>query len=256
MGWRFRRSVKVLPGVRLNISKSGISTSIGGPGATLNIGPKGTRQTVGLPGSGVSHSTFTPEKQGRVQGPGPGKDGGLGGCAVIFIALVLLVMIGRCVGGSAIPEPDASGAAASEAAFADPTGAATNFADGDEVAISTASLRTRSEPSSTGTVVGTLHRGETVKVLRRSGEWLQVAKGATQVWIAASHVRAKAPDRQGFLSTQAPNRHHGPAKSHKRKSSGSSGFDEGCPCGGSRVCVGPRGGRYCITSASNKRYGV
>ena len=29
----------------------------------------------------------------------------------------------------------------------------------------------------------------------------------------------------------------------------------GCPCGGGRVCVGPRGGRYCITSGGNKRYG-
>lgn len=29
-----------------------------------------------------------------------------------------------------------------------------------------------------------------------------------------------------------------------------------CPCNGGDVCVGPRGGRYCITSSGNKRYGV
>ncbi|NOW46684.1 putative membrane protein [Novosphingobium sp. SG751A] len=29
-----------------------------------------------------------------------------------------------------------------------------------------------------------------------------------------------------------------------------------CPCNGGNVCVGPRGGRYCITSGGNKRYGV
>jgi hypothetical protein len=29
-----------------------------------------------------------------------------------------------------------------------------------------------------------------------------------------------------------------------------------CPCSGTRVCVGPRGGRYCITSGGRKRYGV
>jgi hypothetical protein len=29
-----------------------------------------------------------------------------------------------------------------------------------------------------------------------------------------------------------------------------------CPCNGGDVCVGPRGGRYCITSGGNKRYGV
>jgi len=29
-----------------------------------------------------------------------------------------------------------------------------------------------------------------------------------------------------------------------------------CPCSGSNICIGPRGGRYCITSGGNKRYGV
>lgn len=32
--------------------------------------------------------------------------------------------------------------------------------------------------------------------------------------------------------------------------------DGECPCNGGKVCVGPRGGRYCITSSGNKRYGV
>lgn len=29
-----------------------------------------------------------------------------------------------------------------------------------------------------------------------------------------------------------------------------------CPCNGGKVCIGPRGGRYCITRGGNKRYGV
>ena len=29
-----------------------------------------------------------------------------------------------------------------------------------------------------------------------------------------------------------------------------------CLCNGGNVCVGPRGGRYCITSSGKKRYGV
>jgi len=32
--------------------------------------------------------------------------------------------------------------------------------------------------------------------------------------------------------------------------------DGSCPCNGGKICVGPRGGRYCITSGGNKRYGV
>ena len=45
MGWRFRRSLKIMPGVHLNISKRGVSSlSLGGRGATLNLGKRGVRQ--------------------------------------------------------------------------------------------------------------------------------------------------------------------------------------------------------------------
>ncbi|MDG2535263.1 hypothetical protein P6144_16500 [Sphingomonas sp. HITSZ_GF] len=42
----------------------------------------------------------------------------------------------------------------------------------------------------------------------------------------------------------------------KRRSYGGDYYGSGCPCSGRQVCIGPRGGRYCITSGGNKRYGV
>ncbi|MDR9777657.1 DUF4236 domain-containing protein, partial [Rhizobium hidalgonense] len=49
MGFRFRRSIKVLPGVRLNISKTGVtSVSIGGKGLTVNRSRKGTLVTTSI----------------------------------------------------------------------------------------------------------------------------------------------------------------------------------------------------------------
>ncbi|MBS1726417.1 MAG: DUF4236 domain-containing protein [Armatimonadetes bacterium] len=56
MGLRFHRSFKLFPGVRLNVSKSGFSTSFGVRGATINVGPRGVRGTVGIPGTGLSYS--------------------------------------------------------------------------------------------------------------------------------------------------------------------------------------------------------
>ncbi|MHC6050771.1 DUF4236 domain-containing protein [Ralstonia solanacearum] len=50
MGWSFRRSVKIAPGIRLNFSKSGISTSIGVKGLTYNT--RG-RVTASIPGTGI-----------------------------------------------------------------------------------------------------------------------------------------------------------------------------------------------------------
>ncbi|MEI8238465.1 MAG: DUF4236 domain-containing protein [Actinomycetota bacterium] len=59
MSFRFRRSITIVPGVRLNLSKSGISTSIGPRGATINIGHGRVSSTVGLPGTGMSYRTST-----------------------------------------------------------------------------------------------------------------------------------------------------------------------------------------------------
>ena len=53
---RFSRHFKVIPGIRFNLSNSGVSTSVGRRGAWFTIGPKGTRSTVGLPGSGLSYT--------------------------------------------------------------------------------------------------------------------------------------------------------------------------------------------------------
>jgi len=57
MGYfRFRRSFRLFPGVRMNLSKSGVSTSVGRRGLWFTIGPRGTRETVGIPGTGISYT--------------------------------------------------------------------------------------------------------------------------------------------------------------------------------------------------------
>ena len=55
MGWRFRHSFKIIPGVRLNLSKSGLSASIGTAPFTVNVGPRGVYGTASLPGTGISY---------------------------------------------------------------------------------------------------------------------------------------------------------------------------------------------------------
>lgn len=65
MGFRFQRRIKLLPGVRLNISKSGISTSVGGRGLTYNS--RGM-VTAGIPGTGLSYRHNLNAGQGNAQG--------------------------------------------------------------------------------------------------------------------------------------------------------------------------------------------
>jgi Protein of unknown function (DUF4236) len=55
MGYfRFSRRVRIAPGVHLNLSKTGMSMTLGGPGASLNIGRR-SRATLGMPGTGLSY---------------------------------------------------------------------------------------------------------------------------------------------------------------------------------------------------------
>ena len=54
--FRFRRSIKLFPGVRWNIGKKSSSLSIGGRGAHYTVGTSGTRTTVGIPGTGLSYT--------------------------------------------------------------------------------------------------------------------------------------------------------------------------------------------------------
>lgn len=54
MGVRFHRSVRIVKGVRLNISKSGLGLSVGPRGAKISFGPSGVYSNVGIPGTGLS----------------------------------------------------------------------------------------------------------------------------------------------------------------------------------------------------------
>jgi len=69
MGWRFHRVLNIIPGlVRLNLSKSGVSTSVGPRGADVNIGKQGVTTNAGIPGTGLSYR----QKLGVAHGSGVG----------------------------------------------------------------------------------------------------------------------------------------------------------------------------------------
>ncbi|ERT60770.1 DUF4236 domain-containing protein [Megasphaera vaginalis (ex Srinivasan et al. 2021)] len=62
MGFRFKRSIKILPGIRINFNKNSHSISIGPRGAKTTFSKNGVRKTIGLPGSGLSYTTYTAYK--------------------------------------------------------------------------------------------------------------------------------------------------------------------------------------------------
>jgi cobalamin biosynthesis Mg chelatase CobN len=95
MGFRFRRSIKIAPGIRLNVSKSGVSTSIGGSGATINLSRRGAKATVGIPGTGISYSESLSSAQrsgsGVSSNPRPRSDARNLLLGVAFVAVLFLI---------------------------------------------------------------------------------------------------------------------------------------------------------------------
>ena len=90
MGFRFQKRIKILPGITLNLSKSGVSTSIGPRGAKLNIGKGGVKGTVGLLGTGLSYSEKLGGPRPGAVDQGAGATGGVGFGTLLAVGLVLL----------------------------------------------------------------------------------------------------------------------------------------------------------------------
>lgn len=57
MSLRFRNSIKLAPGVRLNFSGSGTSWTFGPRGASIGVGSRGTYLNTGIPGTGLFSRT-------------------------------------------------------------------------------------------------------------------------------------------------------------------------------------------------------
>lgn len=65
MALRFRRSIKLAPGIRMNLSKSGMSWTLGPRGATVGIGKRGARVNTSFMGFSSSQSLYKPPPRQR-----------------------------------------------------------------------------------------------------------------------------------------------------------------------------------------------
>lgn len=191
MGFRFRRTVKLLPGVRLNLSRSGVSTTVGVRGASVTVGKKGTYANVGLPGSGVSYRT-------RIDGEAEGgeeraPEGGRKRSSLLPMLVVALALGGGALaffGLKTAPAPVAATPVAATSVTATPAAAApVAAAPAETVTIAKRSSALKAEPSRKSEKIGTVHQGDSFTVFSRQGVWLQVGHDQPEGWIAASATR-------------------------------------------------------------------
>lgn len=100
MGTRFRKSVKVAPGVRATIGKKGASLSVGTKGARYTVNTSGRKTTtVGVPGTGVSYvSTSSPSKRKGTSGSGGAVTLSPKKCKVYGVIFLVLAAISLLIG--------------------------------------------------------------------------------------------------------------------------------------------------------------
>lgn len=265
MGFRFRRTIKIAPGVRLNLSKGGVSTSIGRRGATVNLSKRGSKATVGLPGTGLSYSTPTvpPGGSSRPSGPNPNNTA-VGGCAALGLLGLLIVGITTC---SIKSGPSASSTASPQVST--------------PAYVSARSLNCRASGDASAPIVQGLYHGEAVTVVDTNAGWSKIDLPSVSCWVSAAFLTDTRPDNgrsdaeatkmglsspvatgtgavstRGTVRNSRSNAGHAKRAWKRRRSAPVDFYGGSCPCSGSNVCIGPRGGRYCITSGGNKRYGV
>lgn len=152
-----------------------------------------------------------------------------GSCRLVVLLVILTMALSQCHGGP--PSPTDS----ETSSLDEPSGDALLYDDGEEIDVTAKSLRARSEPSTQGAVVGSFKRGDRATVIQRSGEWMEVAKGAERVWISASHVKAARSTMPAAIA-DAP-----PAAERRTETSSSTSFffgkrcKHGQPCGNSCI---------------------
>jgi uncharacterized protein YraI len=147
----------------------------------------------------------------------------------------------------------------------------------------TSNVNCRSQPKPSASIVSRIPPGTDVSVERRRDDWSLIRHAPRSCWVASRYLGEQSTadaNRASLRQTRAVNRSANtnrerisrpsrrssfwsgtPRRSTRRQSRARSApsYNYGggsCPCSGRNICVGPRGGRYCITSGGNKRYGV
>lgn len=88
MGLRFRKSIKLGKGVRLNLNKKSAGLSFGTKGARYSVNSDGRRTTsIGIPGTGLYWTNSTKGKYDKSRGCG------CWGWLLLIIILVIIVLI-------------------------------------------------------------------------------------------------------------------------------------------------------------------
>ena len=96
MAWNYRKRVIIAPGVHLNFSKNGVSTSIGPKGARVTFGKNGTYMSTSIPGTGLYSRQKIGSGIGSSSTTNRTNSSNSNGCLITGLSIVIIV-VGFCL---------------------------------------------------------------------------------------------------------------------------------------------------------------
>lgn len=195
-GLRFQKRLKLLPGLKINLSKSGASATVGTKGAGVNIGRDGITTNAGIPGTGLSYRQKLSSRN---------KSAWIGVLALVaglaFAAYQNADKIGAWLSPpeatpvvqAAAPPPPPAPAMAAEATArpkAVPETIAAQRAKlltvGGTIYVRRAGSVLREEQKTSGKALAKLNKGAAVTIVAMDGAWTQVKAGDVTGWMRTS----------------------------------------------------------------------
>jgi hypothetical protein len=202
MGFRFQKRISILPGVRINLSKSGVSTSLGPRGADVNIGKDGITANAGIPGTGLS---YRQKVGGASAGAGAtNKKAGKGGWLAVLLVIgglgvwafqhkskvekAIAPAVTRPVSSTESPTGLSTEASTAVPAIAPAPGNMLRYVHRQGSIL-------RSEPTASGHILKKESKGATVILVSQSDDgWSQVKDGETIGWMRTANLGPTPPN--------------------------------------------------------------
>lgn len=212
MGMRFKKSKKIAPGVKLNVSNKSIGVSVGGKGVHHSVSSSGRKTTtVSASGTGLSYVKTSGGGSHKKKSSKKAQSGTVG-CGTILLGFILFFLIvgvfssGLSSGRKKAAEAAASSSSAASAVSAvsdTPTPTPTEAPVETKVMYSTSSLNIRAAASADAEKLGTFAAGDSVTVIGSENGWSKIDYNGTEAYVASDYLSATQPTAAP-AATQAP----------------------------------------------------
>lgn len=210
MSFRFRKSIKIAPGVRINLSSKSASARVGPKGLGYTVSTTGKKRlSASIPGTGLSYSEVVSSQRQPTRSSPPRllasqtERSSKGPFALLLVAIGAgLVWYGTTSIETQTPSehPSSDGYVqpelSSTTAEAAPSDQKTLF--------STANVRLRTSPSADSQIVLTVPVGSAVLTSKREGAWHRVSYGNNSGWIHGDYLAERRPEPAATASRVPP----------------------------------------------------